>query len=133
MPTIEESTVRTSAGKGRLKVRAIGVATSNGVVLMIFGGEKPHIGAVALAVPRRSLRRKGEISATSSVLTLVGHKDDRVARPAAELAARRLKMAAVAVAGIHVEKATNEEIRILLRNSRRTVERLLDKLEKKTG
>ena len=131
LPAIEESTVRASAGKDKFKVRAVGVITSNGVVLMIFGGEKPHVGAVALAVPMRSLRRKGKIGVTSSVLTLAGHEDDKVARPAAELAARRLKTTAVAIAGIHVENAASEEIGILLRNSRRAVELLLDKLGKK--
>jgi hypothetical protein len=40
-------------------------------------------------------------------------------------------MAAVAVAGVHVEKATGKEIKLILKNSRGAVESLLDKLEEK--
>ena len=46
------------------------------IVLILAGGDKPHIGCVVQAVPRPSLTNDGSISVTSSVLNLTGHKDE---------------------------------------------------------
>ena len=49
------------------------------IVLILAGGDKPHIGCVVQAVPRPSLTNDGSISVTSSVLNLTGHKDESYA------------------------------------------------------
>lgn len=91
------------------------------MVVHLFGGEKPHVGAVALAVPRPSLKGTGQTSSTASVLTVVGHKDDELARPVALFLAARLKVPVVVVAGVHVDGASCREIDELLNNSWRAV------------
>ena len=54
------------------------------IVLILAGGDKPHIGCVVQAVPRPSLTNDGSISVTSSVLNLTGHKDEFLCRKLAE-------------------------------------------------
>lgn len=80
------------------------------------------MGAVALAMPRPSLRDPRKTSATASVLTVVGHKDDELARPAALLLASRCGVPAVVVAGVHIEGAGHHEIGLLMEHARRAVE-----------
>lgn len=109
------------AGKGRLRVFCRLFFTEEGIVAHLFGGEKPHVGAVALAVPRPSLEGTGKTSSTASVLTVVGHKDDELARPVALFLAARLRVAVVVVAGIHVEGASHKDISKLVHNSWRAV------------
>ena len=43
--------------------------------ITISGGDNPHIGTSVLAIPRPSLTGDESISATSSVMNMVGHKD----------------------------------------------------------
>ena len=122
--------VEAHAGHGRFKVEGVAIATKNGVTVTLLGGERPHIGALALAIRRPSLKDKTKDSVTSSVITLVGHKDDVLARPTAEIVAKKLKMTAVVVAGIHVEDAGEEDIDRLISNSNTVVNKLLERVEK---
>ena len=70
-----------------------------------------------------------KISTTSSVFTLTGHKDDKIARPAAEKLARELREVAVVVAGVHIERANREDIKILVKNSAGAINELKKKLK----
>lgn len=78
--------------------------------ILLSGGEKPHIGCTVLAVPRPSLSGSGEVSVTSSVLNVTGHKDEVICRILAEEAARRKNAAAVCTGGFHVDAITKEQI-----------------------
>jgi len=79
--------------------------------VVITGGEIPHLGAVALGIPRTSLQNPEHTSATVSVLTLTGHKEDEVARPAAHFLASRLNAPVVVSCGIHNDNIKPEDIR----------------------
>lgn len=50
------------------------------LLVAISGGEKPHIGAVSVAQPRPSLKDPKHTSATASVICLIGHKEDEIAK-----------------------------------------------------
>ena len=76
----------------------------------LYGGEKPHIGAVALAVPRQSLANDGSISASVSVLTITGHKEDGLARYVAHEMAKQANACVCVACGIHVEHIEQEEL-----------------------
>ncbi|MCD8148111.1 MAG: hypothetical protein LUE92_00795, partial [Clostridiales bacterium] len=52
--------------------------------LLFTGGTAPHIGCMVMSVPRPSLTGDGTISATSSVVNAVGHKDEEICRLLAE-------------------------------------------------
>lgn len=119
-----------SFGEGKYRVQISTIMTAQGIIVLMFGGEEPHVGSVAIAIPRPSLRDPTRISSTASVYTLVGHKDDEVAKPAAEKLARELNDVVVVIAGIHIEDAAEEEIKILMDNSHKVIEKLLETIKK---
>lgn len=121
-------TVTAEAGAGRHRVEGCAVATGAGVVLTLTGGDRPHVGAVALGIPRPSQRDPARTSASSSVLTITGHRDDELAKPLADLAASRLGQVAVVVVGVHVEGAGAGDIALLAENTRQAAALLLDRL-----
>ena len=98
------------------------------VLVAIWGGEKPHIGAVAVAQPRPSLRDPNVTSASASVICLVGHKEDELAKATAEILAAALKTQVVVTAGIHWDKLAPEAIQRVVRNSEILVEMILARL-----
>jgi len=79
--------------------------------VVITGGEIPHLGSIALGIPRPSLQNPAHTSATVSVLTLTGHKEDEIARPAAHFLASRLNAPVVVSCGIHNDHIKPEDIR----------------------
>ncbi len=113
--------------RGRVKLSAL--KAGKGFVVLITGGEKPHIGAIAVAIPRPSLSNPQHYSATSSVFTLTGHKDDEIARRASEKIAKESKEVTVVIAGLHIQEAKPSEINQLVRNSNIVVKRFLKFLE----
>tara|TARA_B100000315_G_scaffold251831_1_gene287345 strand:+ start:90 stop:506 length:417 start_codon:yes stop_codon:yes gene_type:complete len=94
-------------------VCAEAVKIGNDYLVYLWGGEAPHIGAVAAAQPRPSLVDPAQTSASSSVLTYVGHKEDIVAKQVAEDLSSALDENVVVTAGIHwdnIEKAGIEKV-----------------------
>ena len=51
----------------------------NDLCITISGGDRPHIGSIAIADPRKSLTGDGSTSATVSTYNFTGHKDYEVA------------------------------------------------------
>lgn len=119
-------TVRTHEGEYDITagVRLIG----QDVLVAIWGGEKPHIGAVAMAQPRPSLKDPGVTSATASVFTYVGHKEDDLAKAAAEILATVLNTNVVVTAGIHWDNLTKEGILQVIHNSEILIDLILEKV-----
>ncbi len=117
-----------SAGEGRLRVVGTAQPTGDGVVITLSGGDHPHIGAVGVGIPRPSLRDPQVQSASASVLTVTGHRDDELAKPLAELCARVLGQVAVVAVGVHVDGAGPEEIALLSAHVRQAAEQLLRQL-----
>lgn len=73
------------------------------LLIVVRGGDKPHVGTAVLAVPRPSLTEDGSASATSSVLNVSGHKDETICRILAERAAKKYGVTVVCVGGFHVD------------------------------
>ncbi|MGQ9512023.1 prenylated flavin chaperone LpdD [Thermodesulfitimonas sp.] len=109
-------TLTITAGTGRYRIEVLATLTAEGLIVQILGGEKPHVGAVALALPRPSLGEPGKLRASTTVVPLYGHRDDEIARPAAEKLAVTCAQPVVVVAGVHIEAATREEIDLLVAN-----------------
>lgn len=82
-------------------------------LVILWGGTRPHIGAIGMAQVRPSLRDAEKISASSSVFTYVGHKEDMVAKVMSEELTRRLGKNSVVVAGIHWDNLTDKDIKII--------------------
>jgi hypothetical protein len=116
-------------GEGRCHVWAFFFFLGEDLVVGIGGGERPHVGALAVAEPRPSGNKPDVISSTSSVITLLSHKDDIVAREAADSIARETSRVVTVTAGIHVENATEKEIETLLENSRRVTQKIIKRIK----
>ncbi len=79
------------------------------ILILISGGDTPHIGSAVLAIPRKSLN-SDSISCTSSVLNVTGHKDEKICRYVAESFCKRYNSVVVCTGGFHVDNLTAEQI-----------------------
>ncbi len=90
-----------SESRGDLEITAVVYELDTDCLVILYGGTRPHIGAVGMGQARPSLKNPEEASATSSVFTYVGHKEDMVAKAVSEDLTRRTGRNTVVVAGIH--------------------------------
>ncbi|MEL7623123.1 MAG: hypothetical protein AAGU12_05990 [Clostridiales bacterium] len=102
--------IHAKAGEGKLLLEAVAIQCDEGVNVYLGGGEKSHIGCVVLCQPRPSLKQDGTMSATSSVLNVLGHKDDGLAQPLARELCLASGQTVVVTAGVHIDNAAAEEI-----------------------
>jgi hypothetical protein len=116
------------AGVGIYRVEAAVLICGRDISIAICGGDTPHIGAVALASPRMSLADKEKTSASASVICVTGHKEDELARSAALKLASRFSCQTVVVAGIHIDDATEADIKVLWKNYEAVMEKIIDGL-----
>ena len=93
----------------------------------IWGG-RPHIGAVAVAQPRPSLKDQSLRSATASVFCSPGHKDDIVAKEAAVKISSALNTNVTVTAGIHWDDIDEEGIKAVIKNSRQLVTMIIEEI-----
>jgi gallate decarboxylase subunit D len=114
---------------GRFSLEALVVTIGPDLLVAIGGGTHPHVGAVALAVPRPSLQNHRRTSATSSVLTLLGHKEDVTAKTVSEALAAALKRNVVVTAGIHWDNLKPEDIGAINELTQRLIAKIVDKAE----
>ncbi|GAB4350525.1 MAG: hypothetical protein Kow006_13410 [Gammaproteobacteria bacterium] len=118
--------VRTEAEE--LVVEAEAVRIGSDLLVYLWGGDRPHIGAVAAAQPRPSLADGSRTSATASVLTYLGHKEDEVVKYVSERLASELDTNVVATAGIHWDELPGSAIRTIIERCREVCEKLIDQL-----
>ena len=114
------------AGEGKARVTARLTRCGADLAAVVTGGETPHVGAVALAQYEPERR-----SATVSVLTAYGHRDDVVASRFAKSLAAAGRCNAAASVGVHVDGADAEMIRTLQENCGACLTELLRRLEDK--
>ena len=89
--------------------------------LTLAGGEQAHIGAAAVAQPRPSLADPARTSATASIITLLGHQEDILARELSLKVAGTLNVTACVVCGIHIRHPTPAMLEEMVAASRRLV------------
>jgi gallate decarboxylase subunit D len=114
---------------GRFALEALVTSIGPDLLVAVWGGTHPHIGAVALALPRPSLQNRRKTSATSSVLTLLGHKEDVTAKVVSESLAAALKRNVVVTAGIHWDNLTPAEIGEINELTKKLIGKIIDKAE----
>ncbi|MCL4535248.1 MAG: hypothetical protein M1370_08850 [Bacteroidetes bacterium] len=125
----ERRIVTVTVGRGHRRVQATAILADDGLVVTLLGGDRSHVGAVGIGIPRPSLRDGAQRSASSSVITITGHKEDALAKACAEDIARGLDQVAVVVAGMHVDAPAPGDIEALAANSALAVERLVERLK----
>lgn len=101
-----------SEKRGSFKVHAH-VRSMGDDLLVVLSGGKEHIGAIAMAQPRPSLDDPDRISATSSVYTYVGHKEDVIVKSISEALSKELNRKTVVVAGIHWDRLAPSNIKVI--------------------
>jgi hypothetical protein len=123
---VVDFTVKTDEGSYDLEAYARFIG--NSLLVAIWGGEKPHIGAVSVAQPRPSLKDPGITSATSSVICLLGHKEDDLAKAGSEILASALNTEVVVTVGIHWDNLDGEGIKKVIRNAEVLLDLILDRI-----
>lgn len=96
--------------------------------ISIYGGDIPHIGALALGIPRPSLEDKNKISSSVSVLTITGHKEDVIVQKLAKILASTLNCTVVVSCGIHIRDITFDDIQALTLFISNLIDELISKI-----
>lgn len=117
---------RFTSGTGETLLTGEVKLLGNDMVVYISGGTRPHVGAVAVGIPRPSLDDPEITSASVSVFTMTGHKDDELAREAAHRLAAALARTVVVVAGFHIDGARPDQIRQVLTNCSHLLSRITE-------
>ncbi len=112
--------LKLSLGAGRTRVRISVQQLGSDYIVCLFNN-RGHVGAVAVADYDPKEKR-----ASTSVITRLGHKDDQAACNAAYKLCRRLRKPVCAIAGIHVEAITKEEIARITRHCDALVEKCIE-------
>ncbi len=109
----------------RYKMELIAIKCNNDYSITICGGEKYHVGAVAVASPHESIADDSKISATVSSVCLPKHKDDEIARIVAKKISSTFNCNVSVSAGVHINNATSDELQILLNNANKLCEKFI--------
>ena len=115
-------TYQTSQGRERTRVYLQANYIGESLVVYIYN-ENAHLGAVAVGEYDHEEGR-----ASSSVITLRGHRDDEVAKKQAHVIARHTRKPVCVIAGIHLDDITIEEITATLDEVDKMVLRLLKRI-----
>ncbi len=118
----------TSVKEGPFRLQALVILIGDDLLVSIWGGTHPHIGAVALALSRPSLKDKKKTSATSSILTILGHKEDQTVKAVSETLSAVFKKNTVVTAGIHWDNLKAEEIKVIVRLTDKLTQKIIDKI-----
>jgi len=116
-------------GNGSCRVSLRAFALTNGIIVHITGGDEPHIGGVAVGLPRPSTQDPSRVTANVSVISILGHKDDELARPIADRLVRELNSIIVVIAGVHIHQAIQTDIERIIDNTNLAVEEFLRQIK----
>lgn len=89
------------------KITMSAIMIGDDIQVLSYGGDKPHIGAVSVAVP---YERDGSAGATVSTLTLLTHREDLLSRQVAESLCKHFKTVVSVSCGIHFDRISKELI-----------------------
>lgn len=103
------------------------------VVVVVGGGERPHVGVVVVAQPYPSRGRPGRWSASSSVVTIPPHKEEPVARGLAEALVAATAGVVVVTAGVHDDGLGPGGISTYLQLGERLQERVTERVRHAWG
>lgn len=106
---------RTFRGKN---IMVDATVTDSGVQIGLFGGDKPHIGAVGTLAP------DGKITVTQ----FEGHREGILCQQWCDVLAKAECIPAVVSAGVHYDKASKEEIVQIVQLCNELLKDMLDKV-----
>jgi hypothetical protein len=106
-------TEKICTGTGHYDLTAEMKRVGEDLLIAVYGGERPHIGAVAVAEALPSLKDPDRKSASASVICCTGHKEDLLAREAALELAGVAECTVVVTVGMHWENLSKEKIALV--------------------
>lgn len=101
--------------EGRITIQFTAIGMGRDLCIIVCGGDRPHLGAAALAQCRPSLANPLEMSTSISVLTLLGHKEDQLASWVAGCISRSIGANVAVLCGIHLDDICKTEIETIRR------------------
>ncbi|SDE55960.1 hypothetical protein [Sporomusa acidovorans] len=117
-----------TAASGRIGITLEAITVGEDICVIIYGGDSPHIGCVTLSIFRPSWKDGSTPSTTTSVLNLIGHKDDQVAQSVSHSLSAKLNKNVAVICGIHIDNITSEEIKDTIKLVESLTDRLIQKL-----
>ncbi|WMJ78540.1 MULTISPECIES: hypothetical protein [unclassified Sedimentibacter] len=117
------------AGAGKCVVEAMVVKCGRDINVAIGGGEKYHLGAAAVAVPRFDYKKEVKRTASTSVICVQGHREDELTYKAAKYLATALDCTVVAAMGIHIDNITEQEYCQVIDNVNKVLDNIVKKLQ----
>ena len=124
---------RIEVSKGRFKIFGFVQEVGKDILVALWGGVRPHIGAIGIAIPRPSLKDPKKWSATSSNFTITGHKEDILVKTISEKLASVLRKVVVVTAGIHWDGMTSKDITVVETLAKRIPNQVLSKISPGPG
>ena len=121
--------IRIKTGDDAYSLEAFVKKIGNDLIVSIWGGEIPHIGAVAVAQPRPSLKDPRIRSATASVFCYPGHKEDVIAKETAERLSAALDTNVTVTAGAHWDKIDESGIKAVIESNRQLITMIIEEIE----
>ena len=104
-----------STGEGRLRVTLDVIPTGGeGICAFLHGGDRSHVGGVALASPGREIHGERLSSCDLWQVTVPGHKDAEAAAVVARRLCKALGEPVSVTCGVHVDSASPDEITELM-------------------
>lgn len=119
-----------SIEEGNYPIHSLSLLVGEDLVTCIWGGTRPHIGAVAIALPRPSIADPNIVSSTSSVFTVLGHKEDELVKMFSERLSARLQKNVVVAAGVHWDHLEEDAVIEIMDNCRALAEKVADVIER---
>ena len=116
--------------EGDYPIHSLSILVGEDLLTCLWGGTEPHIGAVAVALPRPSLADPSVTSATSSVFTLLGHKEDQLVKVVSDRLSARLNKNVIVAAGIHWDHLDEGAIAEIMDSCQGLVEKIGDLVER---
>jgi len=116
--------IKITYGGGRCELHLNAQKLGSDYVVNIFG-HGMHVGAVGIGCYDKKSNRT-----SSSVVTLLGHKEDEIAKKGAERISKYTRHATVLTVGIHLDNITKEEIATIIENSEEIINLFLEKIDK---
>jgi len=117
-----------SVGTGVYTVSASLQQLGPDVLISVWGGTRPHIGALSISTPQPGCAPEESRSSTVLQFSFPGHRDDVVARRVSERVASALQRRIVVSAGIHVPDITPAGIDTVLANADCLIEKIISLL-----
>jgi gallate decarboxylase subunit D len=106
-------------------IEAICIACGEDLVVVVGGGERHHIGAVALSISMPSLKDPHKLTNSSYLTPVPGHKEEDLARQGSLRLSKRLHKNVLLSVGIHDDGITREGIQRYIDLFNRLIEDIL--------